>query len=129
MTADRTLEAVLMSTSDVLFPAELGEKRVEVNSHDCMGDTPLHVMAWRSDVEGARMLLEAGAKIDAIGDMSETPLHVAIGQECSELVALLITAGANLDIRSEFGKTAREKARAQGFRLPYSRGPTRRPRT
>jgi uncharacterized protein len=70
------LEEVLMSTSDVLFPAELGERRVEVSSRDVDGDTPLHVMAWRDDVVGAEILLAAGADVDAVGDMGTTPLHV-----------------------------------------------------
>ena len=110
MTASRTVEHILWSTSDVLFPAEIGEKPVTVNSVGIDGDTPLHVMAWRNDLEGARLLLEAGADVNAVGDMGETPLHVAVGEHSVELVALLIAAGADPNIRSEFGRTAKEEA-------------------
>ena len=114
MSTGRTLEEVLWSTSDVLFPAEIGEKPVAVNIVGADGDTPLHVMAWRKDVEGARILLEAGADVNAVGDMGETPLHVAVGEGNTELVALFLEAGADPDIRSEFGTTAREEALAIG---------------
>jgi len=73
----RSLAEVLQSTSDVLFPDEMGERVVAVDSRDVCGDTPLHVMTWRSDRHAVKLLIEAGADIDAIGDMSETPLHIA----------------------------------------------------
>ncbi|MBD9478387.1 ankyrin repeat domain-containing protein [Pseudoxanthomonas sp. PXM02] len=109
----RTLQEILQSTSDVLFPAELGEREVSLDSQDCNGYTPLHVLAWRGDSAGAKALIAAGAAPDGIGDMGETPLHVAVRQENSELVEALLEAGANPDIRSEFGKTPREMAAAK----------------
>ncbi len=36
----RTLEQVLWSVSDVLFPADLGEAPVDINSRSTAGDTP-----------------------------------------------------------------------------------------
>ena len=109
----RTLQEILKSTSEALFPAELGEREVSVDSQDCNGDTPLHVLAWRGDSAGAKALIAAGAAPNGIGDMGETPLHVAVRQENSELVEALLEAGANPDIRSEFGKTPREMAVAK----------------
>ena len=53
MTSPRTLEEVLLSTSEHLFPDQLGEAKVTIDSADCDGDTPLHVLIWRGDVEGA----------------------------------------------------------------------------
>ena len=75
-----SLEEILASTSDTLFPAELGEAPVAIDSADCDGDTPLHVMVWRKDRYAVDLLIEAGANVNAVGDMSETPLHVAVGQ-------------------------------------------------
>ena len=75
---DRTLNEVLRSKSDNLFPAELGEAPVYIDSTDCDGDTPLHVLIWRGDTDGALLLIKHGAPINAIGDMGETPLHIAI---------------------------------------------------
>jgi uncharacterized protein len=110
----RTLKEILQSTSDTLFPAELGEKEVFIDSCDCDGDTPLHVMLWRKDSAGALTLLEAGANPNAVGDMGVTPLHVAVLQGMPKAVEALLSAGANPNIRSAFGKTAKEEAAALG---------------
>ena len=113
----RSLEDVLRSTSDVLFPGDEEERVVTVNSRSSEGDTPLHVMAWRKDIEGASILIAAGADINAIGDMDQTPLHVAIMQDDANMVELLIKAGAQTNLRSEFGKTALEEANEKAGRI------------
>lgn len=110
----RSLEEVLQSTSDALFPAEVGERKVGVTSKDADGDTPLHVVARRGDRHAVGLLIEAGADVNAIGDMGETPLHVAIAQGDEEIIYLLLSGGARTDIRSEFGQTAVEKAETKG---------------
>ena len=110
----RTLEQVLKSCSDTMFPEDIGEAEVVLNSRDIEGDTPLHVMGWRNDIEGTAILIKAGADINAIGDMNETPLHVALTQENEKLVELLLKAGAKTNIRSEFNLTAIQKAKQLG---------------
>jgi ankyrin repeat protein len=117
MSPARTLDDVLRSVSDVLFPEHLGEMPVGVGSRGAGGDTPLHVMAWQDDNRGAELLIAAGADVNAVGDMSETPLHVAVRRENVELVQLLLAAGGDPDLRSEFGETAREKAGRAGGRI------------
>jgi ankyrin repeat protein len=109
-----TLEEILASTSDVLFPAEIGEHKVAIDSTDGDGDTPLHIMVWRKDFYAVNILIEAGANVDAAGDMSETPLHVAVGQENLPIIEALLKAGAKTDIRSEFNETAAERAKKKG---------------
>jgi ankyrin repeat protein len=96
----RTLQEVLQSTSDVLFPAELG-------------DTALHVLVWRKDRYGVHLLIEAGADVNAVGEMGETPLHAAVTQKEVHIIESLLKAGAKSDIRSEFG-TASEYAKRIG---------------
>jgi len=113
----RTLKDVLQSTSDCIYPEELGEADVQLGSTDADGDTPLHVLIWRGDTEGALLLLENGAPVNAIGDMGETPLHVAISKKNIELIKALLAAGAKTDIVSEFGKTARQKANEAGIQI------------
>jgi ankyrin repeat protein len=113
----RTLDEVLQSTSEVLFPADMGKRHVSVTSADCDGDTPLHVMAWRKDREAIALLINAGADVNAIGDMGETPLHVAIAQMDEGSIRMLLDAGARTDIRSEFNETPLEKAQAKGARV------------
>ena len=105
-----TLEEILASTSDVIFPAELGGHPVAIDSTDCDGDTPLHVMVRRKDRYAVNQLIQAGANVDAVGDMSETPLHVAVGQGDLPIIEALLKAGAKTNIRSEFNETAAERA-------------------
>ena len=109
-----SLEQILASTSDVLFPAELGKHPVAIDSADCDGDTPLHVMVRRKDRYAVDILIEAGANVDAVGDMSETPLHVAVSQEDVPIIEALLRAGAKANIRSEFNRTAAESAEKKG---------------
>lgn len=110
----KSLEEILQSVSDVMFPAELGEKQVFIDSRDVEGDTPLHVMAWREDLYGAKVLIDGGADVNAVGDMGETPLHIALTNKNEELAELLLKSGANPNISSEFEETAREKAEVLG---------------
>ncbi len=109
----RSLEDILQSTSDSLFPADMGRRPVRIDSRSADGDTPLHVLLSRKDVAGAKALLEAGADPNAIGDMGETPLHVAIRQGALAAIEALLMAGANADIRSEFGDSPRTMAAAK----------------
>ncbi|MEL7312725.1 MAG: ankyrin repeat domain-containing protein [Pseudomonadota bacterium] len=113
--ARQTLEEYLASVSHALFPEAMGKATVSVNSVDCMGDTPLHVIVRRRDRYGVALLLEHGADPNAVGDMGETPLHVAAGApQDSEIIELLLKHGASKDIRSEFGDTPLEKSRKYG---------------
>jgi ankyrin repeat protein len=114
MTVKRSIDDVLRAVSDVLFPGEEGEVVVTLKSRSSEGDTALHVMAWRRDVEGAQLLVAAGADVNAIGDMDQTPLHVAIMQEDIPMIRLVLVAGAGVSFRSEFGKTALEEAVDKG---------------
>ena len=75
-TPSRTLEDILASCSDSLFPAQIGRAPVHLQSVDCDGDTPLHVLLRRNDTEAVLMLIAAGAKINAVGDS----LYYAGGQ-------------------------------------------------
>lgn len=113
----RTLEDILASCSDSLFPAQIGRAPVHLQSVDCDGDTPLHVLLRRNDTEAVLMLIAAGAKINAVGDMSETPLHIAVRQRNVDAIEALLKAGADPEAISEFGETPRSLATAQGARL------------
>jgi ankyrin repeat protein len=106
----RSLTDILQSTADVLFPEEIEGAHVELSSRAGDGDTPLHVMTWREDVEGVHVLLEASADPNVVGDMSETPLHIACRKANKPIVELLLRAGARADLRSEFNETPYEIA-------------------
>lgn len=110
----RTLDQVLHSVSETLFPAEMGKAPVEVASRDVDGDTPLHVVVWRKDERATRMLLEAGADPNAIGDIGETPLHVAVRARSVAIMRMLLLAGGDPKLRCEFGDSPAERAEAIG---------------
>jgi hypothetical protein len=115
--SDPSLHALLRSISDVMFPADEGDRLVSIDSRALDGDSPLHVLLWRRDEVGAQRLIDAGADVDAVGDMSETPLHVALRLGLSDVVERLLAARANPDIRSEFDKTSRELAYELGGQM------------
>ncbi len=69
------------------------------------GDSPLHVVAGWGDAAATRMLVDAGARVDAVGDMGETPLHIAAKHASPEVIEVLVNAGARMDVVSDFGET------------------------
>ena len=112
--ADARLQAVLRAAAEIMFSAEADDGSIGVNSRTLEGDTPLHVFAWRGEVESVRVLLDASADVDALGDMDETALHIALRQQNEALVRLLVDAGARTTICSEFGETAQDIAHRLG---------------
>ncbi len=105
---------MLASCSDSLFPAEMGEAPVALDSCDAVGDTPLHVMLWRDNTYAILSFIEAGADVNAVGDMSETPLHVAVRKQNATVIEAMLNAGASTSAVSEFGKSPKEMADALG---------------
>ena len=96
-----------------MFPSD-PERCPNIDSVGYDGDSPLHVMAWRSDLEAVQILIRAGANVNAQGEMDETPLHVAVRQRNVLMVTAMLEAGARTDIRSEFGDTPKELALSEG---------------
>lgn len=117
MDFDRSLEQVLQSVSDVLFPAESGQATVSLDSVGYDGDSPLHVLIWRNDTDGALQLIENKADVNAKGEMDETPLHAALHQGNMRVVSALLEFGARKDLASEFGETADQLAKDKGIDL------------
>ncbi|MEO1582840.1 MAG: ankyrin repeat domain-containing protein [Pseudomonadota bacterium] len=105
----QSLAEILASVSDALFPEQLGEARVLVDSTDCYGDTPLHILVRRGDRYAVGLLLENGANPNAVGDMGETPLHVAVSEGDHVIVEKLVQSGAKSTVVSEFGDTPAER--------------------
>lgn len=108
------LAEVLASASDVLFPEDDGDNHVGLHSAGLCGDTALHVMVWRMNTEAVKLLIGAGADVNAIGEMEETPLHVAVRKGNVEIAKALLEAKALTSVRSRLGKTAAESAAEQG---------------
>ncbi|HEY6019513.1 MAG TPA: ankyrin repeat domain-containing protein [Candidatus Paceibacterota bacterium] len=111
------LEELLRSAAESFFPAEEEPLSINVATRSSEGDTPLHLFTWRGDVAAAKVLIRAGADVNAIGDMGETPLHVALRKGNEALALLFLEAGAKINIRSEFNETPQEAAMRIGGRL------------
>jgi ankyrin repeat protein len=112
----RSLQEVLQSISDVMFPAD-PERCPAIDSVGYDGDSRLHVMAWRNDLEGVQVLIEAGADVNATGEMDETALHIAVTQQNVTVARALLQAGARDDITCEFGDTPKERALRRGGQI------------
>jgi len=70
------------------------------------GNTVRHMLD-REDVEGTRLLLDAGADPAGINARGETALHWAVWRDRSpEIVRLLLSRGAPIDARRIDGRTA-----------------------
>ncbi len=75
---------------------------------------PLYT-AVDSDSEGiAKMLVEAGAKVNVIQASGMTPLHAAAQNGNIEILILLLERGASVSIKNESGKTAADLAFDKG---------------
>lgn len=109
-----SLEELLASCSDCLFPADIGEALVTLDSRGVDGDSPLHVMVWRDDTEAILRFVEAGADVNAVGDMSETPLHVAVEMRNLMAIEVMLKAGADPTCKSEFGHSPQTLAKEIG---------------
>ena len=91
------------------------------------GDTALHLAAQLGNVEAVRLLLEAGATVDAEGLLNRTPLHDAASGGHVEVAQLLLDHGADMHHASvEAGDTPVEAAIAEAqpevLRLFVARG-------
>jgi ankyrin repeat protein len=75
---------------------------------------PLHSAAALGDVEACRLLIAAGADVNARQAGEHTPLHEAALTGSSALVELLLAAGADTAATNSDGSNARAFATANG---------------
>ena len=87
----------------------------DVNAPRGDGMTGLHWAALNGNVEIARLLVGAGADLEAATRIgAHTPLHVAGREGTGEIVAVLAEAGANVAAVTETGATPLHFAAASG---------------
>lgn len=78
-------------------------------------ESVLHEGVRSGNVEMVKLLIEAGADVNAVDGILETPLHIAAEQDKNiEIVRLLITAGANIDAKRIFDQTPLTLAKENG---------------
>jgi ankyrin repeat protein len=95
-TNDLTVLRALVKASGVNLPG--------VNLKDQRGSTPLHYAASSGSVESVRVLLAAGADVNARNDFDATPLLWSAIEP--EKVRLLVAKAADVNAKSKMGRTA-----------------------
>ena len=87
-------------------------RAVSVNG---MRNTPLHAgLAGPMGMDGARLLLDAGADVNARQHGGYVPLHAAANRGAVDLVDLLLDRGADPGAAAEDGRRAVDFARERG---------------
>ena len=85
----------------------------DVNAADNWGSTPLHALisgGSNNKTELINILIEAGAKVDAVDYINRTALFHAIAGENTGDIQTLLQAGANVNARDEYGDTPLREA-------------------
>lgn len=108
--------AVAGDASEVARLISEGE---EVATGDASFVTPLHLACQQGHVDAAKILVAAGAPVDARDSYGNTPLWRAVfafqGGD-PELIRLLLDAGADPDCKNNSGRSPRDMA--LGFDRP-----------
>jgi len=93
------------------------DRKADVNipSNNDFRVTPLHSAAAVNQFEIAQLLLQNGAKINAVQMNGVTPLHSAANNGNVEMVKLFLENGADKNLRMKDGKLAVDLARIKGF--------------
>ncbi len=121
-----------MEEGDLELIADYLRRGNSVNISSCVpgntfGMTPLHIAAGLGQHEVARLLLSAGAEVNATDTtQQETPLHHAVISNDAEMMRLLLAAGAEVDVCNLNAETplhmATYDAFPQGVRLLLEAG-------
>lgn len=77
----------------------------------CNQETLLHRVSWIESVEKAKLLVNAGANVNAIDDNGKSPLMWALENDNADLAVLLIKAGASTSIVDTKGKSVQDYER------------------
>jgi ankyrin repeat protein len=89
-------------------------EQVEVDGPRRLGKTALMLAAETGCIEGAQLLLDAGASIDAPGPFGATPLILAMRAGQLDSIRLLLERNADRDARDSRGETALHAAVKNG---------------
>lgn len=92
-------------------------KGASVSMKDNEGHTALHFAAYKGDRSATKLLVRAGAAVDAreVNRFEPTPLHMAASQGHVEVMRVLIEAGTNPNSRTSKGMTPLCFAAMEGY--------------
>lgn len=103
------------SRGHVQAVALLLDRGAKVDATDGEGVTPLVLASYRGQTEVVKLLLERGAFVNAQEKRNGlSSLSHAVGRGDRELVAVLLAHGADPALKSADGRTALERAEANG---------------
>jgi uncharacterized protein len=112
---DDTRVAAAASRGDRDAVRELLKSGAEVNGAEGDGMTALHWAAMKDDVEMARMLIVAGANLEAKTRLGEfTPIFLASQNGSAAMLKVLLDAGADARVSTTAGTSALMFASAAG---------------
>lgn len=86
-------------------PEFLGIDIDSPNARGALGNSLLHLAAFRGDLQACEALIQNGADVNARGDLGNTPLHDAAMGDNDSVIACLLRHGARPDLRNEFHQT------------------------
>jgi ankyrin repeat protein len=93
------LHAAVQKDSAEKVKELLATGKYQVNAKNANGVTPLHIAAFRGNLEVLNVLLKANADPNAVDDEGSTPLHQAVASGHIDCVKALIQAGANINAK------------------------------
>lgn len=108
------LSAFFRQPDVVRFLLERGAVVNAVARNERVRTTALQAAAASGDNESGRLLLDAGADVNATETGGFTPLHAAAANGNRELVELLLERGADPSARTDDGKTPADLAAGTG---------------
>jgi ankyrin repeat protein len=100
----RLVEAV--KSGDRVAALALIAAKVDVNTPEVDGTTPLHWAVHRGDVELVQQLIRSGARAEVKNNYGVTPLSEAAVAANTTALKLLLEAGANVNSANADGQTA-----------------------
>jgi ankyrin repeat protein len=89
---------------------------VDLYTRNAFANQPLHAAAAGRHIEVCRVLLAAGADVNATQHGGYTPLHEAAQHGDAEMSELFLSAGADPALTTDAGETAAATAEAAGHR-------------
>lgn len=107
--------------------AEALKRELEAGSDPNQMDTRFGIplLGWaalKGDVDTARVLIDAGAKVDIVSSGGHHPAHQAAFLGHADILQLLAEKGADLAARSQKGESAADTARADDRATRYFAG-------